>query len=629
MLTFSGSDKTAGNELHLLQTVIEESPVAMVLFEGDQFVIRLINKAMLDIWQKDKEVINQSFYKLNILQLSQHLNAVFTSEKTLNLFNQRIEVTVADEVQSCYLDLNFKPLKDDTGKTCCVLCTAYDVSAHIKTQSEANSQEFLSEENDRKFYTLIDRAPVAVGTLRGWDMVIMSANKFLLDFWQKDKSIIGLPLLEALPEVKEHFFMDTLRNVYQTGEPYYGYEIPSQIYRDQYKREFYYNIVYQPIIETNNTVSEILIVAHDVTAQVKAKLELEESKNQLKSLILEAPMPTAIYVGREMLIEVINESMLKHWGKDQTVVGKPLREVLPELDNHFFQLLDQVFTTGNTYHSNETRADLWIDGKMQTGYFNFTYKPLLDSDGKVYGIINMSVDVTSQVHTRLELEKLSRKKDEFLSVASHELKTPLTSLKASMQLINKLFSADPSSAVIKVFMHKANSSISKILRLIDDLMHVSKTQHGLLPLNKTRFKLWELVYDCCDHVRAESAYELVFEGDEELSVFADHARIDQVVVNLVNNAVKYSPGSKKIILRVEKVENKAKVTIQDFGIGIPEEKQKHLFERYYRVDYSGIQFSGLGLGLYIVAEIIERHGGKIGVNSKVGAGSTFWFTLPL
>jgi hypothetical protein len=114
-----------------------------------------------------------------------------------------------------------------------------------------------------------------------------------------------------------------------------------------------------------------------------------------------------------------------------------------------------------------------------------------------------------------------------------------------------------------------------------------------------------------------------------LQIYADELRIDQLVVNFVNNAVKYAPNSKDICLNVERVGNMARISVKDTGPGIETDKIPYLFGRYYRADYSGSQYSGLGLGLYISAEIIKKHGGEIGVDSELGKGSTFWFTLPL
>jgi signal transduction histidine kinase len=626
-------DLTLTDDLLLLKTVVEESPVATALYSGAEMTIRLVNKAMLRLWKKEKDVIGQPFDKavesLFSPQISSRLNEVYRTGITYQLTELRLDLVFNNQLQACYYNIIFTPLKNVQGSVWAILVTAVDVTDQVKAKREARRNDELHL-IDKKFKNLINQAPVAIGVFSGWNMIIESVNDSLLELWGKDETVVGLPLLEALPEIQDTDFMQLLQEVYLTGNPYYGYEVLSKLSRKKHFKDTYFNFVYKPVIEKDGKINKILVVANDVTAQVQAKKQLEESERRFKNLILEAPMATALFTGENLLIEVANETMLSLWGKKASVIGKPLAEALPELEGQpFLPILHEIFTTGETYHSNESKGDLVVDGKLQSFYFNFTYKPLFDIEGKVYGIINTALDVTSEVHARIELEESGRKKDEFLSVASHELKTPLTSLKASMQIIGKLFNTDPTSNVIPVFVHKANSSLVKILHLIDDLMHVSKIEQGQLPLNKTYFKLAELVNDCCDHVRADSKYELVLEGERELEVFADHARVDQVVTNLVNNAVKYAPGSNKIILLIEKTADGAKVSVRDFGIGIPLDKQQHLFDRYYRVDASGIKFSGLGLGLYISAEIIERHGGQIGVNSEPGIGSTFWFTLPL
>jgi len=151
----------------------------------------------------------------------------------------------------------------------------------------------------------------------------------------------------------------------------------------------------------------------------------------------------------------------------------------------------------------------------------------------------------------------------------------------------------------------------------------------MFPVHKTKFKIADLINDCCQHVRTADGHELILEGDRHLEINADEQLIDQVIVNFVNNAVKYAPGSKEIVINVQREEQNVKVSVTDFGPGIPSQKLPHIFERYYRVNNSGAQFSGLGLGLYICAEIIYKHGGDVGVISEPGKGSTFWFTLPL
>jgi len=144
-----------------------------------------------------------------------------------------------------------------------------------------------------------------------------------------------------------------------------------------------------------------------------------------------------------------------------------------------------------------------------------------------------------------------------------------------------------------------------------------------------RFNIGELVRDCCQHVRTAGTFDIVLEGDYDTIVEADEQQIDQVLVNFINNAMKYAPDSLEIKVVCERSAAALKVSVVDSGPGIPEKQIPHLFDRYYRADYSGFRFSGLGLGLYICAEIIKKHGGTIGVDSELGTGSAFWFTLPL
>ncbi|MDB4921741.1 CheR family methyltransferase [Mucilaginibacter sp.] len=260
----------------------------------------------------------------------------------------------------------------------------------------------------------------------------------------------------------------------------------------------------------------------------------------------------------------------------------------------------------------------WIKSKGKA-YFN--------KKNKATRFIGTVLDISIEKELEDSTIEMLRKKDEFISIASHELKTPITSLKASLQLLDRMKS-NPSPMLPK-FLDQANRSMERITRLIDELLNVNSMKEGQLRLNKAPFTIADMLNLCCVHVRAAGDHELVIQGDETLQVNADEDRIEQVVVNLVNNAVKYAPDSKIIYVIVEKDGNVIKISIKDSGPGIPKDKIPHLFDRYYRADYNGGQYSGLGLGLYICSEIIKRHGGNIGIDSEVGVGSTFWFTLPL
>ncbi len=235
------------------------------------------------------------------------------------------------------------------------------------------------------------------------------------------------------------------------------------------------------------------------------------------------------------------------------------------------------------------------------------------------------VGTATDIH---ELRLLQQQKDDFISIASHELKTPITSLKGSLQLLNQI-KENPTHKMLPVLIGQANKSLNKVTLLIEDLLNATKVNEGQIHLNKKSFIVSDLIYECCNYIRNEDLYTIEIEGDKTLRVKADAERINQVIINFVNNAIKYAPQSKTIKIHIEKVNGMLKVSVIDQGAGISPDKLNHLFERYYRVETHGIQGSGLGLGLYICAGIIHKHLGLIGADSEIGKGSTFWFTLPL
>ncbi|MDF2433843.1 MAG: two-component system, OmpR family, phosphate regulon sensor histidine kinase PhoR [Mucilaginibacter sp.] len=246
--------------------------------------------------------------------------------------------------------------------------------------------------------------------------------------------------------------------------------------------------------------------------------------------------------------------------------------------------------------------------------------PIKNEDGD----IDMWIGTATEIH---ELKELQQQKDDFISIASHELKTPVTTLKASLQLLDRM-KDDPSPQALPKLIIQSRRSMQKISTLIDDLLNIGRLQQKEIYLNKTRFIVSELLNAACNPISLAGRHHIHILGDKELKAYADEHHIDQVVTNLVSNAVKYAANSEEIILLIEEADKMVKVSVKDSGPGIPKEKVPFLFERYYRADAKSHQGSGLGLGLFISSEIIKRHGGQIGVESELGRGSKFWFTIP-
>lgn len=258
-------------------------------------------------------------------------------------------------------------------------------------------------EGEQRFRSLVEHAPVAIGVLKGKDMVIEIANNALLQLWGKGPEIIGQPIIAALPEIKEQPFPDLLQQVLESGSTYYGFETPARLVRNGRTEDCYFNFIYAAFKEENR-ITGIQIVANEVTAQVRANKELKASEEHFRNFVLSSPMPIGVYIGREMRIQIANNAILGAWNKDASIIGKTFREALPELEGQpFYRLLDEVYTTGIPYVATEDRVDLLFDGAMQTFYYNFTYKPLRDGEGKIFGVINTATNVTDLVLARKQL----------------------------------------------------------------------------------------------------------------------------------------------------------------------------------------------------------------------------------
>lgn len=462
--------------------------------------------------------------------------------------------------------------------------------------------------------------PIYVCT--GEKLIVQYANEATLHAWGKDTSVLGKPFIEALPEIVDQPFPRLLLEVYRTGIPYHTEQDRADLEVDGKMQTFYFKFSYQALRDASGEIWGVLSTATDVTELVHSKKAVEESQKNLRNMIIQAPVAICILKGPEYTVDIANDRMLEVWGTDTLVIGKPIFEALPEIAGQGFkELLHGVYTTGTQFTASEHPLQIRKNGKFETIYLNFVYEAIKEGDGTINSIMAVATDVTEQVLAQ-------KRKDDFIGIASHELKTPLTTLRASLQIMDKQMASQPENRLYKL-IQQSNLSASKLTYLVEDLLNVSKLNEGQLVLNKELFTLAHLIDNCCQHVRMEGKHNLVLEGDINLQLFGDVHRIDQVMVNLVNNAVKYASASEDIHIHIERQAHHVKVSVSDKGPGIDPEKVQHLFNRYYRADNTGNQISGLGLGLYISSEIIAKHGGQMGVNSVLGQGSTFWFTLPL
>jgi PAS domain S-box-containing protein len=604
----------------------------------------------------------------------------------------------------------------------------------------------------QSFPDLMAQAPVAISVLRGYDMVIESANSMILDVWGKTTDIINKPLIEALPELKGQPFINLLYDVYATGKPQFGYEVKVLLIRNGIGERCYFNFVYQPITEPDGRISGIMVVATEVTEQVIARLKMEDAEERLR-LATEATglgtwdfdLQSGNIIHSPRLAEIFgrnNRTVLRQAELNNIIHPADLNMVNKAFDDaltsgaYFFEArviwpdgtMHWVRTTGKViYDDNQVplrmlgtikditeqkhmldelskseenlrlateAAELgtfdmdvvnnslvWdhrcremfgitnndpvtyensfllglhpddrqrtdaavkraLNKQISNGDYDIEYrtigvndkklrwirakgKVIFNEQGMPLRLIGATLDITENKQNEL-------KKNDFIAMASHELKTPLTSLKAYIQLLLANARRTGDSFLVNA-LEKSNSQIGKMTKLIHGFLDLAKLESGKLALSVEVFDIAKLIEEIIGDSRPISqGHDIIFKSRSVINVNADREKIGQVISNFISNAIKYSPKNTSIVVTLTSEGNSVKIAVKDNGIGIKQADQHNIFQRFYRVeDESTKGFSGFGIGLYLSAEIINLHNGNIGVYSKEGKGSTFYFTLQI
>ncbi|PQJ08944.1 hypothetical protein CJD36_021280 [Flavipsychrobacter stenotrophus] len=314
------------------------------------------------------------------------------------------------------------PVLDEQNNVKYIIQRAEDVTENelLISQIEFDKKALkLLEDSEKRYNTMLMQSPFAFAVLKGKNSVITFANDRLKETWGKGNNIEGKPLIEVLPELKDTPFPTLIDEVYKTGIPYHANEILAPKHIEGQKEDVYYNFVYQPYREADETISGVTIIAFDVTASVivkkaleaqyeaeqKALKEIEDSEKRYNMMLMKSPFAFAVLKGRNMVITLANDSVKEMWGKGKDLEGKPLLEVLPEIkDSEFPGLLDNVYTTGVPFSGEELLAPVFRNGKLEDVYFNFVYQPYLEADETISGVTVIAYEVTAAVIVKKALE---------------------------------------------------------------------------------------------------------------------------------------------------------------------------------------------------------------------------------
>ncbi len=676
-----------------LRSMIMTAHYGLMILKGRDWKIEIVNQQIATLWQKSlAEITGRKLMDVLPELEGQPFPALLTNVYDTGIgYSQEEEALYIDSPDGPlqrYVSFYYDPLLDADGNVGGIIVACEDITEKVKARklledsyieqqalneeltavndevastndelidAKSNLEKLLGDfrESENRLQSIVESAPFPIGVYKGREMRIVLANKAIMDVFGKGYDVVGKLYSEVLPELDNQAIFSQLDQVYTTGIPFHARNQRVDIVVDGRLQPYYFNYSFTPLFDTAGNIYGVMNTAAEVTDIVLAKQMVEKSEQNLHNMILQAPVAICILMGPKHVITVANELMIDLWGKPvDTVMYKPVFEALPDArEQGLEELMFNVYDKGETFHAPEMPVSLVRNGVAEVVYQNFVYQPYRDTDGTVLGVIAITIDITEQVMARKKIEQseaelldtkvrleqeleagrqIQRQKDGFIGMASHELKTPLTTLTAIIQVANAKLKnhADPFLAGA---LDKANSQVKRMTAMINGFLNISRLESGKIHVEKHTFRIDTLIQEMVDEIALIApGYDIHFTGKQALEVNADRDKIGSVISNFLSNAVKYSPKASSIEIKCSRTDGRLIISVKDAGMGIKPQDMEKIFDRYYRVEASHTRhISGFGIGLYLSAEIIQRHNGEIWVESEPGNGSTFYFSIPI
>ncbi len=640
-----------------VRSVIQSAPFPIGVYNGREMRITMLNQAIIDTWGRGSDLIGKTYAEVlpelagtGVYEL---LEQVYDTGIPYHTENQRVDLMMDGRLQPFYFNYDFTPLFDNQGKVYGVMNTAANVTDLVNAKLQ-------SEQSQKSLFNIVMRSPVSKCILLGKNHIIDVANDRMLSLWgKKREDIIKTPMFEAVPESRGQGLEELLHDVYTTGNTYEAKERPVKLLRNNQPEIFYLDFVYQPFRDAHENITGVIVTAIDVTSQVITREEVQQLNEELATTNEELKSANDIQAAINEELAIVNEALkisqdevqlaidaaglatfdlnpntgrfagndlTKAWfglqPADEIELPNALAAISDEDRERVTQAIQEAlnYSSGGEYDTfytitnplNQTPRVVRAKGKA---LFNENQQPT-----RLSGVL---IDVTEQ-------KKDEQRKNDFIGIVSHELKTPLTSLKALLQVSShKLRKSD--DVFLQSAVEKSIVQIRKMESMINGFLNISRLELGKMAIEKTRFNLQDMITTLIKEAELTiTSHQIAFESCNPVFINADYNKIESVVSNLVSNAAKYSPRDTRITVSCHVTPTAVQVSVKDEGMGISAEDRNKIFDRYFRVESSQAKhISGFGIGLYLSAEIIQRHGGNIGVDSELGKGSTFYFKLPI
>lgn len=618
--------KQAQKEIQLketLQDLFRQSPAAIAIMEGPEFIFASANNYYCAIvGRNEQELIGktlaEAFPETEAQGIIELYEKVFLSGETMEQVEREVVLIKGEnrEHTTNFFNSVMQPIKNSKGEVVSIMTHVVDVTEHVtarkKLEENAHENAMLAAIIQSSDDAIISKT--LSGIITTWNE---GAEKL---FGYTAKEIIGQHVFKLIPADRQGEEPEIIEQLTH-GRTLQHFET-KRVSKEGKLVDI--SLTISPIKDAHGKIIGASKIARDITVQKIAEAKLKQSENELNELA--NAVPQLVWIADA-------DGNVIYYNKRIIEFSQAARQNNGIWNWEGLLHPDDLEPTANAWHDaikNKTVYEKEHRIKLKDGNYKWFLSrgyPYLNEEGTVLKWYGSATDI--------DLQKIHEtQKDEFLKMVSHELKTPVTSIKGYVQLMLAMLAEDNSHVAefVRKPLQRIENQVERLGKLISDILDISRLEDGRLDMNKEHFDLEQLVKETVlDMTYAVSTHTIIINDSFSCIVFADKDRIGQVLINLINNAIKYSPGQNKIEISLfEEPNGYATVRIKDFGKGIEEKEHKRIFERFYQTGgHQNQNYTGFGIGLFISAEIIHRHGGYMAVSSQVNAGSSFTFTLPI
>lgn len=630
-----GQNKLLKKQNDLIKKIIDSTLDSIAVYDAEMRIISINQSALNLFGNSEEDVIGKKLTEA----FPQFVNTKSHDDLQRALKGETIHTDIyQSSVTGRYYENFLVPLRADDNKIYAVLAIAHDNTNLINKNRELIEAQQIAQLGSWEWNTNSNEVSWSD---QMYNIYGYTDERVPMNF---DKALERMSPEEAREtrEKMNGYMAEALRMFGEKGQTIF--DNPSNEYQiflpDSSKKILRGNG--KIIFSEDGRVSRVIGTVQDITEQKKSQEKIIEAnekleqRNQFVEKLINSSLDLIVVVDKELKFITINkkaESVIKSYYSGE-LSGKNIVEVTPSFrDSESYQDLLRAF-------EGEIIIRDKVKSTISQNYYEHNYVPLQNASGNVYAVMIISHDITENIQQLEELKKLNESdklKSDFIKMASHELKTPITSIKGYVQLLLAVLNREEDEKAMPPLLVKSSlisidKQITRLTRLMSELLDLSKIESGMLELNKELFSINETVIETVqDILYTNSKQSINIFHNYSCNVYGDKDRIGQVLINFLTNAIKYSPNSDRIEIEIRHTaRNYVSVSVKDYGIGIDEKDQEKIFERFYRAQGKEEQtFPGFGIGLFIAKEIIQRHNGTIHFMSEKGKGSVFTFTLPI